>query len=1444
MDKTQNINLSHLQFAKLTTENYVAWSTNILHAFSLCSLASYFEPLDDSSLASHESIRYVSMMRSFDLPSEIIKTEIVRIKQGYNAVPISDHPNVDQKHKTWSEAYVELETLSSRQIALLDLPVRELRQKACTMIFQTVSPEIALATNATSIKHPLELWDTLHKYCNKNTFQVLTQLERDFFSTHQESDESGTEFIARVQKLFLKLTTLNSHLAVESFLVRHTILMIHKRYKVLHTQLRDLLKDPATSTFTAILEVLAHFDTTYPISHPRQSSSFHAHSNRDSSNRRNTRPNSKPARKKPSSHSRTLNDGAPGPKDAFCRYCKAKDHVITNCPVKKALHCDKCGSSGDHRTAKCTKYTAHLAFLAKRSTSTPTDAWIQDSGATSHMTFDRSDFHDFSEITDNTIQCAVGDALPADGIGSVRLVTPTGTLIELKDVLYIPSLNARLFSTIRLLESFPDFHLSMGNKVSKFTSSTGKTLFTSSQQPSGLFTLDLDRSHSRSQPAIAFHVMKLWHRRYGHLNQDSLRRLTRDSLVTGLPDLHKCKSDSCICPTCALTKSTYQNPTATSKTSVTQPLARIHMDLCGPIQVPTAEGFKYFITFTDEYSRYSWISFLRTKDQAFSAFCEFQAYIENRLKCKILGIRSDNGTEFINRAFLDHLRKGGIAIQHSAPDTQAHNGIAERLNRTLKERARSMLHDADISSHFWHEAIRTANYLRNLSPSSAIGHAIPHTRLFGEKPSVSHLRVFGSICYVHIHNKSKSLFSPKAYQAKLVGYDPHAKAYRVLRLDTCKVMISAHVRFDETEIQPATVTIPATTSLPQVSSPPVTLPPTITEKPAAADIDIALDNRASEALVFNLSEQSIALAPVSGTQSELEFIFADLDSAHDPDSSFDPTDLTSSPRSSTSDASDSAPPRRSTRTSEPPARFTLLTIDGPPHVAAALRGSDKPHWLAAINDELASLAANKTWTLVPCPANKSIVGSRWVFKLKLTSDGRPDRYKARLVAQGFTQIPGQDFKETFAPVAKMDTIRLILAIAAQTRMVIHQMDVKTAFLNGDIEEEIYMRQPPGFKDKSHPDHVCRLTKCIYGLKQAPRMWNQKLNDFLCKEGFSPNKYDACLYSKTDSKGNLILILVYVDDILIACSALTTILEIKLAFQRTFKMTDLGLLSSFLGLQIDQRSDGSIEISQPGYTETIINRFNLASSPPLKTPLSREDQLWLLQEHDSIVHDKSLEIRQLIGSLLYLSMCTRPDITYAVAFLCRYADRCDKFVYSIGLKIVRYLVGNPTRSIRYHTNPRSVITGWVDSSFADDINDRKSTSGYIFLLGPSPISWKSIKQSCVAASTTEAEYIATSEVTKQALFYLNIARKVLPISAPILINVDNTACIDITKDPNSHSKTKHIAVRYHVSRQAYERNQIDLRYCKSHDNIADFFTKPLSGKLFKKHSESIFISNHV
>ncbi|RWS22042.1 integrase core domain protein-like protein, partial [Leptotrombidium deliense] len=392
----------------------------------------------------------------------------------------------------------------------------------------------------------------------------------------------------------------------------------------------------------------------------------------------------------------------------------------------------------------------------------------------------------------------------------------------------------------------------------------------------------------------------------------------------------------------------------------------------------------------------------------------------------------------------------------------------------------------------------------------------------------------------------------------------------------------------------------------------------------------------------------------------------------------------------------------------------------------AVKSENCEEWLQAMNDEISSLAKNNTWKLVEKPKNINVINNRWVYRIKENTDGSVNRFKARLVAKGYTQKEGIDYNETFSPVVKMNSVRAILAIAASEDLDIVQFDVKTAFLYGDVEEELYMKQPEGFEDGS--GKVCRLQKSLYGLKQAPRQWNEKFNSFLEKFGLTRSKADSCVYVSNDHQ--VITILgIYVDDGLLASSSLKMINDIVTFLKNQFEMS-VGKLNSFLGLQvIRHRKEKLLNVNQESYIQKMLNKYGMTDCKSVKTPM---DATVKLTKSES----KSCEFsyRELVGSLMYAMLGSRPDICYAVGKLAQFLDCYDETHWTAAKRVLRYLKGTPKHGITFNANSSSPnLYGYCDADYAGDLDSRRSTSGYIFILSGGAVSWMSRVQRIVALS---------------------------------------------------------------------------------------------------------------
>ena len=417
-------------------------------------------------------------------------------------------------------------------------------------------------------------------------------------------------------------------------------------------------------------------------------------------------------------------------------------------------------------------------------------------------------------------------------------------------------------------------------------------------------------------------------------------------------------------------------------------------------------------------------------------------------------------------------------------------------------------------------------------------------------------------------------------------------------------------------------------------------------------------------------------------------------------------------------------------------------VEEPTTLEEALSSDQAELWQQAVNDEMTSLIANGTWSLEPLPPGVTPIPVKWVFKVKRDSAGNIERYKARLVAKGFRQREGIDYTEVFAPVSKYTTLRALLAVAAYEHLEIHQLDIKTAFLNGELEEEVWIQQPPGF-ETGERGMACRLHKSLYGLKQAPRAWHTKMKAELEAEGYNVSAADPGLFIKPGPEP--VYLLTYVDDMLTISKRTAVVEEAKAKIMSAFEARDMGEASTFLGMDIHRdRAARTIALTQNRLTRDLISKFGMEECKPLSVPLSPATKLTKNGEPlDTNIYGYS----QLVGSLMYLSVCTRPDIAQAVGALARYMANPTVSHWHAAKGVLRYVTGTADYGITFRSRSLS-LEAYCDADYAGDIDTRRSTTGYVYILGGGAISWSSRLQPTVAASTTEAEYMAAAYSIKE------------------------------------------------------------------------------------------------
>jgi hypothetical protein len=490
-------------------------------------------------------------------------------------------------------------------------------------------------------------------------------------------------------------------------------------------------------------------------------------------------------------------------------------------------------------------------------------------------------------------------------------------------------------------------------------------------------------------------------------------------------------------------------------------------------------------------------------------------------------------------------------------------------------------------------------------------------------------------------------------------------------------------------------------------------------------------------------------------------------------------------------------------------------------VEDALQDAD---WVMAMQEELNNFKRNEVWSLVERP-KQNVVGTKWVFRNKQDENGVVTRNKARLVAKGYSQVEGLDFDQTFAPVARLESIRILVAYATHHNFKLYQMDVKSAFLNGPIKEEVYVEQPPGFEEEAYPNHVYKLHKALYGLKQAPRAWYECLRDFLIENGFKIGKADSTLFTR--KVGNdLFVCQIYVDDIIFGSTNKGCCDEFSQTMVKRFEMSMMGELNFFLGFQVKQLKEGTF-LCQTKYTHDILKKFNMENAKPIKTPMGTNGHL------DLDIGGKSVDqkvYRSMIGSLLYLC-ASRPDIMLSVCLCARFQSNPKECHLRAVKRIMRYLVHTSHLGLWYPKGSNFKLVGYSDADYAGCKIDRKSTSGTCQFLGKSLVSWASKKQNSVALSTAEAEYVAAAHCCAQLLWMRQTLKDYGYTLNRIPLLCDNESAIKIAENPCEHSRTKHIDIRHHFLRDHNLKGDIEISHVRTNDQVADIFTKPLDEKRF-------------
>uniref|UniRef100_A0A2N9HE74 Integrase catalytic domain-containing protein n=1 Tax=Fagus sylvatica TaxID=28930 RepID=A0A2N9HE74_FAGSY len=894
----------------------------------------------------------------------------------------------------------------------------------------------------------------------------------------------------------------------------------------------------------------------------------------------------------------------------------------------------------------------------------------------------------------------------------------------------------------------------------------------------------------------------LWHSRLGHPSAKVLANV--------FPCFNTSSTSKIVQEHChhCLAGKMHQLPFPTSNKTVNSPFELIHADLWGPAPVVASNSFRFYLVLVDEFTKFTWVYLLKHKSETFQVFTQFKAMIDTQFSLPIKILRIDCG---------------------------------ERKHRHLVQCALALLSQSKLPMSYWSYAVSTAAHLINKLPTpNLVTNRIYTSRhvLFNEKvfPGLKHPTVSSSqfpaspsvdswlnlLLLQHTCSHNSLVISPTSHESS-----PIPPGQCPLHTASVPVPITDPTATYSSPLSTAPIpdhTAPYSNPLPTASIPDHTAPyssplPTASIPDHTAEFNVPLLSHIPLPTGFTNNPTPI---PTSLPTNPIPNLHSDTvplsDNTHSTDMPLPHTHLPLT-----------VPHPMQTRSKsgivKPKLTYAALIDYALTEPTSYTVASKHSSWCTAMDEEFQALQKQGTWSLVPLPPSKNVVGCKWVYKLKTHSDGSIARYKARLVAKGFHQQHGIDFTETFSPVIKPPTVRLILSLAVSLNWPLRQLDVKNAFLHGTLKEEVYMTQPQGYIDPIHPQYVCKLQKSIYGLKQAPRAWFESFTTQLLHLGFIASTADSSLFIYKEHKV-IAYLLLYVDDIVLTSNTPAFLDTLIHKLSSVFDLKDLGSLHYFLGLQVT-RTPSRLYINQAKYAQDLLKKHNMLDCKPASSPSCPNTRLSL---HDGDPLPDPHAYRSMVGALHYLTF-TRPDISFAVHQVCQYMSTPTTTHLAAAKRVLRYIRGTFNHGIEFTPGPLS-LSAYTDADWAGDPDDRRSTYGFLVYLGHNAITWSAKKQATVSRSSTESEYRALAIASAELCWVRSLLKDLgIYLPDPPTLWCDNISALAIASNPVFHARTKHIEVDFHFVRERVLRKDLLVKFVSTVDQLADIFTKSLSTHRF-------------
>ena len=1115
---------------------------------------------------------------------------------------------------------------------------------------------------------------------------------------------------------------------------------------------------------------------------------------------------------------------------------------------------------------------------------------ILDSGATEHYTPNKHWLINYTPVYNEFISVANGIKLPIEGVGSIPIILSNQELTITK-VNYIPSLKCTLISSKELANKgwtilFKDDMAILSHKLLKINYNCTWVLnaYYIRFKVNNNIIINYNNK-ALSQVVYTTNnsdLLTLYHKRLNHLNKDYIIKTIKDFTINNYNNSKNSLIKLDDCESCQLGKF-HEIVSYKPLMPPSYNLTYFDIDVCGPFKVKgIINSERYFFTFTCRKSRVVWVYPIKFKSDVIEVFINFYKLIETQFNTLIKVLRLDNAAEFKSAKWTTFIKDKGILCEYTSPYTPAQNGIAEILNKYIIIRLISICREKQIPLGLWPYIVKAIIHIKNRTYNSIINKT-PYEEITGTKPNIGYIRVLGSLTYSLIPKELRNgKLNNRANKGILVGFKSSNNYYIYIPknkkvINTRDIIIKEDLTYkdDDYNNNSSNYNYSASNLLEDdYSSYNYTLndKDTINDNSTIennstinsnnSDIDeLQQDQQDNTTIIVNtnssdnlISQEELAtidelsqdyyittrsrsrrlLNQEPSNQGSLAnklnnklALIAYLESITKGDNIF-------------SYAFNSQVENNNTSTNPKALIYKKdlkedIIVKDPKSYKEAHNSPYSDYWLKAEQAELNSLISNNTWTKVKSNTIDTIsvikpLKTRWVYKIKEYNDYY--EFKARFVAKGFEQLYGLDYIDNYASVIKQIAWKLVFALAVNNKWLIYKIDMISAFTQGDIDINHLYLNPPEGTNLSNNNYLLKLNKALYGLKQSARIWYFTLYNVLIELKFKVLNSENCIFINKDKD---IIICVYVDDLAIISPNIDTINSTIKSLETYFKLKNLGPVKDYLGIEIDYNiNKGYLKLSQTKYISKLLDKYNMTDAKPTITPMDNKTAYKLIPNNKLATKETIKWFQGVIGSLLYLTLGTRPDIAYSVIKLSRYtANPSEEHIIAIK-RVLRYIKGTMNYSINYYrSNDSHYISAYTDADYAGDLNTAKSTSGYIFYLANGPISWKSKLQTIIAQSTTEAEYIAINASAKEAIYIKSILGELgyykqdkFPIYS------DNNGALLLAKNPVFHERTKHISVKYHYIRDLIDKGIIDLIYINTSEQKADGLTKALERVKFK------------